>query len=93
MANIDMLGRGEVSSIRIFFSRPDSDRKSSDVGGGGRNGILQKRSAEASGNTNYLVDLFLVSEDFSVFLSFLGDCNVFVPSDKCAENTAIAWRV
>ena len=34
----------------------------------------------------------LISEDFWIFLSFLSDRNVFMPSDKCAENTAIVGK-
>ena len=35
---------------------------------------------------------WLISEDFWGFLSFLSDRSVFVPSDRCAENTAIAGK-
>ena len=35
----------------------------------------------------------LISVDFWDFLSFLSDRSVFVPSDKCAENTAIAVKI
>ena len=45
-------------------------------------------------NVHFLVLTFslLTSEDLRVFLSFLSDRSVFVPSDECAENTAIALR-
>ena len=40
-----------------------------------------------------LVNLsLLLSEDFCVFLSFLSDRSVFAPSDKHAENMAIAGK-
>ena len=40
-----------------------------------------------------LVNLFLPIEEFWVFLSFLSDRSVFVPSDACAESTAIAGKI
>ena len=42
--------------------------------------------------TTLLTFSLLISDDFCVFLACLGDRSLFIPSDKCAENTVIARK-
>ena len=47
----------------------------------------------AASEPPYLVNFsLLICEDFWVFFSFLSDRSVFIPYDKCVENTAIAGK-
>ena len=43
--------------------------------------------------TTLLTFSLLIREDFWVFLPFLSDRTVFTPSDKCAEDTAVATEI